>query len=160
MKKFLTFLIICLSIFFLCACNSTNENKYDEFIKTSISEIKSFWENKYNETDSTNRKNDVFIVNTRLFTIDETTDREEYKGVKYIIEFVIYSDYYGTNGKYYSNIGLYDSIAVYNDNTFFVYEQSPFKRDIMLFELSFSMIKDTVDLGAQYNQRIILDINN
>ncbi|MEG9430027.1 MAG: hypothetical protein VZQ61_03790 [Christensenellaceae bacterium] len=165
MKKVLIIIglvfLICLSVVLGGACKSTSENKYDELVNKSIVEIKSFWENKYNETDSSNRKNDIFIVNTRLITIDKNTYIEEFREVEYIIEFTIYSDYLGTNGKYYRNIGRCDSVAVHKDKTILVCDQNLiYNYEIRHYDFTYPMIIDVVDFGAQYNQRIILDINN
>lgn len=162
MKKVISILILCLSVVILGgACKPSNEKQYDELVNNSISEIKSFWGNKYNETDVTNRKNDIFIVNTRLIIIDKNTDIEEFRNIEYIIEFTIYSDYLGTDGKYYRNIGRCDSVAVYKDKTFIVCDSNLISNyEMKHYDFTYPMILDVVDFGAQYNQRIILDINN
>jgi len=74
--------------------------------------LKSEWEDIY---DKMKLETDRYfeIKNTRVIKIKKT-DIEEFKDVKYIIEFVLYTDYFGS-APYHSNYRVSNSVIVYNN---------------------------------------------
>lgn len=55
------------------------------------------------------------IKNTRVIEIGDT-DIELFKDIDYIVEFVLFTDYFGS-APYYSSIGISDTVVVYSDGT-------------------------------------------
>lgn len=94
------------------ASSCGNDNSQKELVDDAIEELKLSWEDIYDnlifETDRY-----FEIKNTRVIEITKN-DIEEFEDVDCIIEFVLYTDYFGA-APYYSCIGLSDSVIVYNN---------------------------------------------
>ena len=110
MKKFYSLLLVLCLIFSLSACS--NDNSQKELVDDAIKELKSTWKDIYDEP---NVKTDGHfeIKNTRVIEIMKN-DIEEFEDVDYIIEFVLYTDYFGA-APYYSYVGMSDSVIVYDN---------------------------------------------
>ncbi|MBR2013005.1 MAG: hypothetical protein IJ995_02180 [Clostridia bacterium] len=109
MKKFLAiFLLFILSISLTACGNDAQEN----MINDAVEELKSEWEDIYD--DSRVETDGYFeIKNTRVIEI-KRNDIEEFEDVDYIIEFLLYTDYFGSS-PYYSYSGTSDSVIVYDN---------------------------------------------
>jgi len=125
MKKGLAVFLSLAFMFCLTSCNNdkslqnkknedviNGESVKDELIEDAIKELKSEWEDIY---DKMKLETDRYfeIKNTRVIKIKKT-DIEEFKDVKYIIEFVLYTDYFGS-APYHSNYRVSNSVIVYNN---------------------------------------------
>ena len=108
MKMFFN-IFLCLSIItsslLLVGCDNNNN---DTMIKEAVELITEYWEELYAEDDIGDGYFE--IKNTRVIYIKEN-DIEQFKDKKYIIEFIIYTDYMGT-APYYSNVGMYSNVVV------------------------------------------------
>ena len=112
-------LLLVVVIAFLCAsCSANTENKpteqHDAVITKAMEELKDCWEGLYKESKV---ETDGYfeIKNTRVLTIKEN-NIAPFDKVKYIIEFELYTDYYGS-APYYEDVGVYDTVVVYDDGT-------------------------------------------
>ena len=162
MKKFIaTLLLLVFCCSFCLACNSSEGKEYDDLVNSSISEIKAYWEDLYNRNTSRyeNCKKEIIIKNTRIVIIKEETEIEEFREIKYIVEFVLFVDCFGSNGKYYLGIDLGNSVAIKKDNSFLSCELNMMKSySSRYYDYSYPMIQEVIDLGAKYNQTIALTV--
>ena len=147
MKKFFSLLLVICLVFSLSSCG--NDNSQKELVDDAIKELKSTWENIY---DNSKIKTDGYfaIKNTRVISIKEN-NTEEFENIDYIVEFVLYTDYSGS-APYYKNVGIYDTVVVYKDGTMEVqrnlinlYRSKYFSNDFSDF------IKSIDDYGDKYN---------
>lgn len=133
-----TALFIMLCVLAGCGVQNTGANKKDDRVKIAIDALENQWD--YYQ-----------IKNTRVIDLKEN-DVEMFDGIDYIVEFLLYTDYFGT-APYYSNAGIYDTVSVYTDghaeindrNLFDVYRSRAFVTDFS------DIIEDVKDLGAAYN---------
>ena len=108
MKKICSFLLVLCLFFSLSACGI----KDDDMVSKATNELKNHWEDLYD--DSTVKTDGYFeIKNTRVIEIKKN-DIEEFEDVEYIVEFVLYTDYFGA-APYYSYAGISDSVIVYDN---------------------------------------------
>ena len=155
MKKLITlFLSIILMINFVsCSSFVSNEeikepiNAYDSVIKEAIDVVKDEWKNQYEE-----HCGDGYfeIKNTRVIEIKDN-DISVFKDVKYIVEFILFTDYYGS-APYYSEAVVSNVAVIYkNGNTeitgdlFRRYSSATYSYDYS------NIIKNIVDCGSKYN---------
>ena len=110
MKKVCYLLLVLCLIFSLSACGTNEKN----IASKAVSVLKNHWEAVY---DQPNLETDGYfeIKNTRVINIKENTT-EEFKNIDYIVEFVLYTDYYGS-APYYQIVGTDDTVVVYKDGT-------------------------------------------
>lgn len=67
---------------------------------------------------------DYQIIDARIITIKEN-DIELFKDVDCIVEFVLFTNYFGT-APYYCNAGIYDTVSIYRDGHAEINRQNPF----------------------------------
>ena len=148
MKKLCSLILVLCLIFSLSACG--NDNFQKELVDEAIKELKSSWEDIYD--DSSVKTDGYFeIKNTRVIEIKKN-DIEEFEDVDYIIEFVLYTDYFGS-APYYSNVGVTDSVVIYdngdmevsNVNILRMYSSRYYTYDYS------DIIKEVNDYGDKYN---------
>ncbi len=148
MKKVCSLLLVLCLAFSFFACD--NDNSQNELVNNAIKELKSEWKNIY---DKTMLETDRYfeIKNTRVITIKET-DIEEFKDVKYIVEFVLYTDYFGS-APYHSNYRISNSVIVYNNGDMKVPRKDLLEDySIKNYIWDYSNIIDNVkDYGDKYN---------
>lgn len=152
MKKFLIFLLCTLCL--LTACGSTSTG-HDETIEHIIPVLVDAWKEEKTSRPVLEHLNEIEIKNTRIIYIENNTDIERFKDIDFIVEFVIFCDYYETNGKYPINPGTLDCVVVYKDGTMIASPRSPVQTYILQhYDTSLPIIAEVNDLGTIYNQKI------
>ena len=153
MKKLITlFLSIILMINFVsCSSFVSNEeikepiNAYDSVIKEAIDVVKDEWKNQYEEHNG-----DAYfeIKNTRVIEIKDN-DISVFKDVKYIVEFILFTDYYGS-APYYSEAVVSNVAVIYKNGNaeitgdlFRRYSSATYSYDYS------NIIKNIVDCGSK-----------
>jgi len=124
MKRILILILVIGLIFSFSACK--NEDLEEKIIKDkdvlrAIDLIKENWVQIYDEDSKTDGYFE--IKNTRIINIKDN-NVDMFKNVDRIVEFEIYSDYFGS-APYYSDVGINDSVTIYKDGTFEVNRQNP-----------------------------------
>ena len=91
------------------------------------------------------------IKNTRVVNIKEN-NTEEFKNIDYIVEFILYTDYYGS-APYYQIVGIDDTVVVHKDGTMEVQRMNLINNyRAMHYSNDFSdFIKSIDDYGDKYN---------
>ena len=144
MKK-ISIILLVLALCFLKACSSTKSA-----VKPAREKLIERWEEIYN--NSQKQKDGHFeIINTRVITVKEN-NLEDFKDVKYIVEFVIFSDYNGS-APYYSQATISNSVVVYkngemkvpNNNLLKVYSMESNEYDYS------NIIESIKDYGDDFN---------
>ena len=149
-------------IFCLTACDggATNDSLQKNSVKndsaqlylinSALDELISTWEDIYEEEAS---ESDGYfeIKNTRVIKIKEN-DLEEFENVDYIIEFVLYTDYFGS-APYYSLATTADTVVVYDNGDMEVYPQNLLRLySAKHFSYDYSdIVKSVEDYGDKYN---------
>ena len=162
MKKICALLIL-ITMLFLSACGNTekDDNKHKESKKENqivlgaIDVLKEHWEEQYDEM-TTDSDGYFEIKNTRVVNIKKNKTKE-FKDVDYVVEFVLFTDYFGT-APYYMNVEQNDTVVVYKDGSM------KMERDVInlyrsrYYTNDFSdFIKSVDDYGDQYN--CVCDLN-
>ena len=124
MKRIIAVLLLWVMLLSLAACGSPPEEGVvpmddseitGSVVPKAVSALKGRWKDIYSESGKkygTETDGYFEIKNTRVFTIRET-DVEEFRDVAYIVEFMLFTDYYGL-APYYRNVtGLDSSVVVY-----------------------------------------------
>ena len=120
MKKVFALLLVVVITVFCVACSSKETpdkagkeptKTHDSVITKAIAELKDCWEDIYEESKVATDGH-FEIKNTRIITL-KSNDIELFDNVKYIIEFELYTDYFGS-APYYEDVGTYDTVVVYN----------------------------------------------
>ena len=163
MKKFLCLLLAILTLTFF-GCSNTKQpttGEYDELIQSSVAVVKTGWEEFYSEPSRhENMSNKIFIKDTRILFIKDDCEIEEFKDIKCIIEFKIYSDTYRSGGKYYLWSGINENVLVYKDGTLKLHRSYYVTNYVnMTVDTSFCFLKNVEELGAEYNQTTTLNFN-
>ena len=120
MKRFFVLLLAVVMLLALVSCSkaepeeSKKKLEHHEMVTDAIKLLKEHWQEFYEESEvETDRYFE--IKNTRVITLkDNDIEFANIQDIAYIVEFVIYSDYWGS-APYYSNAGLYDEVVVYKD---------------------------------------------
>ena len=158
MKKTFAFLLTAVIALLCVACSSkessaNNEKKpsaeHNAIITKAIEELKDCWKSLYEE--STDSADGYFeIKNTRMITI-KNNDIDMFQDMQYIVEFTLYTDYMGT-APYYEDAGIYNTVAVYSDESMDVtsnliraYRNQTYETDYSTF------IKEIDDYCGYYN---------
>lgn len=111
MRKALLIILCVVSVFCSTACEKDSRK---ELVDDAVRELKSEWTDIYNRKLGNIEYNGYFeIKNTRVIEIGDT-DIELFKDIDYIVEFVLFTDYFGS-APYYSSIGISDTVVVYSD---------------------------------------------
>ena len=145
MKKLYSLLLVLCLIFSLSACG-TDKN---DIVSKAVSVLENHWEDLY-EDSKVETDRHFEIKNTRVVNIKEN-NTEEFKNIDYIVEFILYTDYYGS-APYYQIVGIDDTVVVYKDGTMEVqrnlinlYRSKYYSNDFSDF------IKSIDDYGDKYN---------
>ena len=145
MKRILTVLLALTIVICLTACGV----KTDRVASKAVKELEDRWEEIYDKSPDLSDKH-FEIKNTRVITIKDN-DTEQFKDIEYVVEFVLFTNYFGT-APYYSDAGLYNNVIVYKDGTMEV-TNNYFKRyREVTFNSDFSDIIESIDdLDDKYN---------
>lgn len=145
MKKLCSLLLVLCLTFSLSACG-TDKN---DIVSKAVSVLENHWEDLY-EDSKVETDGHFEIKNTRVVNIKEN-NTEEFKNIDYIVEFILYTDYYGS-APYYQNVGIDDTVVVHKDGTMEVqknlinlYRSKYYSNDFSDF------IKSIDDYGDKYN---------
>ncbi len=174
MKIRIAGILVCLLLATLCLTGCTKgqaepgiDPAHAEAVEQAIEVLKAHWEQSYAETsDFTNGY--LEIKNTRIIKIKDepttpdgdstnTTLISQFGNVEYVVEFMLYSDYFGSSAfgdkPYYTNISLDDAVVIYKDGSAEVRRQTPFEiYRSRTYSLDYSgIIEDIADLGSAYN---------
>ena len=145
MKRILTVLLALTIVICLTACGG----KTDRVASKAVKELEDRWEEIYDESPDLSDKH-FEIKNTRVITIKDN-DTEQFKDIKYVVEFVLFTDYFGTS-PYYSDAGLYNNVIVYKDGTMEVTSNYFRLYSNMNFDFDYSEIIESIDdLDDKYN---------
>lgn len=151
MKKTIFILSWFLCVFVFAGCGTADDKQAsDTRVADAITAITEQWNNEYTENNIEDKY--LKIVNTRIINIKEN-NTEAFKDIDYIVEFVLFSNYFGA-APYYQNVGIYDSVVVYRDgskevpqrNRIDVYRAKSYSSDFSAF------IKSIEDFNEEYNQ--------
>ncbi len=147
MKRALAVLSAFTLIFSLFSCGAnTNE---DDAVAKAVDTLKEHWKTEYKEAGA-DTDGYFEIKNTRVINIKENTT-EEFKNVDYIVEFVLYTDYFGS-APYYQSAGTDDTVVVYTDGTAKVQSNLINQYRTKYFSNDFSVFLGSIeDLGDKYN---------
>ena len=155
MKRIVAMIVCALMLFSLVGCQndggSSKNKKYDKIINKAIDLVMEAWTEEY-EKNNFDGDGTVQITNTRLVVIQESDGKhaEYFKDIAYIVEFVIFSDYYGT-APYYVDVGINNCVIVYKDGTM----KATTNWIKAVFGVTFSYPTDhmdkVIDCGSEYN---------
>lgn len=128
-------------------------------VEQALETLKSGWMQeltKYNEDNEQKSDGTLKICNTQLVIINQNSTDEKYEryfeDIEAIIEFEIYSDYYGS-APYYVNAGMNDTVIIRTDGTSEL--TSHYIRNVgnKTYDYDFTSIFSEIDnLGNQYNK--------
>ncbi len=145
MKKLYSLLLVLCLIFSLSAC----ETDKNDIVSKAVSVLENHWEDLY-EDSKVETDGHFEIKNTRVVNIKEN-NTEEFKNIDYIVEFILYTDYFGS-APYYQNASIDDTVVVHKDGTMEVqrnlinlYRSKYYSNDFSDF------IKSIDDYGDKYN---------
>lgn len=152
MKKLLAaVLVLMIGVMTLTACSDSAAK--DERIDKSVAALKDYWTGYYeemseSENDRANGDWYLEIKNTRLIELGEV-EKEPLKDVKYVVEFMIYTNFYGV-APYYSSIDVRNTVLIYKDGTV---EASKTKGIPQYIAINYEAppIAAVHDYGTQYN---------
>ncbi len=138
-----------------------------EMMKSAVALLKDTWLNDsklgYKSAGNMSQHGYLEILHTQLSYISESASADEslFNGIFYnvycVIDFVLLSDYYGTE-PYYVDAGINTSIVVYRDGTAEVCRNSIFaKYSARTYSYDYSDIISSVkNLGSEYNATFYL----
>ena len=163
MRKLICVLLLLAVVAGCCACGRKDGGKYDGMVKLAVEELKRHWTNEIYAPDGNVEKGEGYlqIVNTRVINIkDEPVtgfDTDMFDNVDYIVEFVIFDNYYYSAPFYYSSNSHNDHVAVYKDGSmevtgdlFNIYRSRYYTSDFS------GVIDEVTDLGDKYDEVYIL----
>ena len=122
MKRVFCAVLVAALLLTFCACgkstsaegNDVSLDEHHAMLLKARNVLINAWEEIYK--DSRTESDGYFqIKNTRLITFKKNTNKY-FSDVAYIVEFVVFSDYYGS-APYYANAGFMDSVVVYRNGT-------------------------------------------
>lgn len=85
-------------------------------VNAAVKEVKKVWKESYDRDFEEGSDRYVEIKNTRVVKIKEDTKTEDFKNIDYIVEFIIFSNYYLTS-PYYVNSSNKNCVTVYRNGT-------------------------------------------
>jgi len=145
LKKSLAIFLVLAMVLCFAGCEEE-----DEGITQAVEALKAAWTEYYRDSAV---ENDGYlqIVNTRKILFKENSV-SGMKNIAYIVEFVLYTDYYGSAPYYIQTAGVMDTVIVYKDgrmevgsNPLKAYSQQYYSWDYSSF------VASVEDLGSQYN---------
>ena len=148
MKRAIAILLI---LFLLVGMSACGKPEKDETVLQAIQELKEAWKQDY-ATRATHTDGYFEIKNTRVIYIKDNSVAH-FEDVACIVEFELYTDYYGS-APYYMDAGRLDSVTVYKDGTMEVNPMNPiliYSRATYTTDFS-DLIGAITDYGTQYNQ--------
>jgi len=154
MKRLLAIMLSLVLVLSLTACGS----KHDDIIEKAITELEKIWVDQYSEHHSSIKTDGYFeIKNTRVIEIKDN-ENEMFKDIDYVIEFVLFTDYYGS-APYYYNVGIYDTVVVYKNGKTEASSKTPFLQYVVqTYSTDYSdFIESVTDYGDKYNCKKHLD---
>ena len=136
---------------------------HDSAVKNAIEALKSFWFDSYQE-DGSSENGYLEIKNTRVIDIkDEFPESDEkqsgvsntaeqiFGNIDYIVEFMLFSDYFGS-APYYSNIYINNCVIIFNDGTYSVGRDQLDLYRSRTYSADYSgIIEQVFDYGSVYN---------
>lgn len=153
MKRFLiATLVLLICVIAISGCGGNTALK-DERVDKAVTALKDYWTGYYaemsgSEKDRANGDWYLEIKNTRLVELGEV-ENEPLKDVKYVVEFMIYTNFYGV-APYYSNIDVRNTVLIYKDGTVEAGSVSGIPQYIAMHHEA-PPIASVHDYGAQYN---------
>ncbi len=148
MKKAISILLALILAVSLCSCSLGKDKR----VTAAIDTLKEFWTEEYSRDYYKEIGSDGHfeIKNTRIIEIKEN-NTAMFKDVDYIVEFVLFTDYYG-GSLYYESTPMYNSVIVYKNGTSKVdsdyvsrYRNTNLSNDYSAF------IESIDDFGDKYN---------
>ena len=138
----------------------------EEYVNSAIEELKAHWTTTFSQLDNVDSDGTLKIINTRLLVIDKNSlyyqfDDCRFKGVKAIVEFELYSDYFGL-APYYVNAGIDNAVWIMDDGSVKMATTSIKSEIEAIYSAAFAgtLFSETIDAGAKYNETFILAKNN
>ena len=154
MKRIIVLFVSILLIFNLVSCSDMNKNDinnhistYDSIVKDAIKELRNEWKEIYNKSE-----NDGYfeIKNTRVIEIKDN-DISIFKDVKYVVEFILFTDYYGS-APYYSEAVVSNVAVIYKNGNAEITGDLFRRYSSATYSYDYSdIIKNIVDCGGKYN---------
>ena len=153
MKKLLCFFISIILVISLVSCGSSGAgindpiSSYDGIVKDAIGALKTEWKDIYSKYDTDGY---FEIKNTRVIEIKDN-DISAFKDVKYIIEFILFTDYYGS-APYYSEAVVSNVAVIYKNGNAEITGDLFRRYSSATYSYDYSdIIKNIVDCGGKYN---------
>ena len=147
LKKTLAIVLVAMVLLGMVACG---EEEKDVTITRAVDALKASWSEYYRDSAV---ENDGYlqIANTRRIVFKENTVKDM-KNIAYVVEFLLYTDYYGSAPYYVQTTGIMDTVIVYKDGTLEV-GSNPLKAySSQYYSWDFSAFVESVEnLGNQYN---------
>ena len=130
-----------------------DDTSLSERVDTAISILEEGWANLI--ADGYAAGNYLEIRSTRVVEI-LPNDNRYLSDIDYIVEFILYSDLYGS-APYYSNAGIYDSVLFYRDGSVDVLRINPIRAySNTSYNYDYSdFLGEIYDFGAAYNQVLL-----
>ena len=144
-------LLVCLTGCVEKKDSDSPKDKHHEMIREARDALLEKWEEAYRTDRGIESDGTVQIKNTRLLVMKEN-ENKYFKDVAYIVEFVVFSDYFGS-APYYMNVGVWDSVVVYKNGTMDVRETSlirAYGNRVYSYDLS-DFLKEVKDYETAYN---------
>ena len=145
-KRWLAALLALLLGVSLLGCGDAKSDAVD----SAVEALKEAWTAYYQDCP-VDTDGYLQIVNTRVVTLKEN-HVPDMRNVAYIVEFVLYADYYGAAPYYVAATGVMDTVTVYKDGTVSVgsnplkaYSSKTYSWDYSSF------VESTEDLGDAHN---------
>lgn len=148
MKKAISVLLALILTVGLCSCSLGKDKR----VTAAIDILEAFWAEEYSRDYYKEIGSDGHfeIKNTRIIQIkDNNTDM--FKDIDYIVEFVLFTDYYG-GSLYYESTSVYNSVIVYTDGRTKVDSDYVSRyRNVTLSNDYSAFIESIDDFGDKYN---------
>lgn len=152
MKRFIiAALALLIGVIALTGCTGTTAR--DEKIDKAVTALKDYWTGYYadmgeTENDRTNGDWYLEIKNTRIVELGNGAE-DFLKDVQYVVEFVIYTNFYGA-APYYSHTDVRNTVLIYKDGTVEAGTVAGIPQYIARY-FEAPPIESTKDYGSQYN---------
>ena len=150
-KRVLIIIVLMCLCFSIIGCGTEDKtDEHDEMIKKAVEAVIDAWQEEYAKDRYTGTDSTVQIKNTRLLILKENTD-PYYQEIAFVVDFVIFSDMYGT-APYYIDAGYLNNVVVYKDGTMEVTNNYVLQVARRTYNFDLSNILDEVkDYNDLYN---------
>ena len=152
MRRFVAILALLAVVFCFTACGKQEKKnlKHHKMVTAATAQLKKHWKQEYQDENKADTDGYFEITNVRVITIKEN-DIKLFQDVAYIVEYELYTDYYGS-APYYDNYVVDDTVVVYKNGTMDVSQNLIWKYRNTAYQTDFSVfIEDIDDYGGQYN---------